>query len=50
MALSKLLSYVKDAIQEIQLEINEKERKIHDCKGCFEHANLKTEFESKIEK
>ena len=46
----ELASYAKEAIQEIQHEINENERKIHDCEGCFEHANLKTDLESKIEK
>ena len=46
----ELSSYAKEAIQEIQREINENERKIHDCEGCFEHANLKTDLEFKIEK
>ena len=46
----ELVSYAKEAIQQIQREINENERKIHDCKGCFEHVNLKTDLESKIEK
>ena len=46
----ELLSYAKDAIHEIQREINENERKIHDCEGCFEHVNLKTDLESKIQK
>ena len=46
----ELLAYAKDAIHEIQHEINENERKIHDCEGCFEHANLKTDLESKIQK
>jgi len=46
----ELSSYAKEAIQEIQREIKEDERKIHDCEGCFEHANLKTNLESKIEK
>ena len=46
----ELSLYAKEAIQEIQREINENERKIHDCEGCFEHANLKTDLESKIEK
>ena len=46
----ELLSYAKDAIHEIQREIDENERKIHDCEGCFEHVNLKTDLESKIQK
>lgn len=44
----ELLAYAKEAIHEIQHEINENERKIHDCEGCFEQAVLKTDWESKI--
>ena len=44
----ELLAYAKEAIHEIQHEINENERKIHDCEGCFEQAILKTDLESKI--
>jgi DNA repair protein SbcC/Rad50 len=44
----ELLAYAKEAIHEIQHEINENERKIHDCEGCFEQAVLKTDLESKI--
>ena len=44
----ELLAYAKEAIQEIQQEINKNERKIHDCEGCFEDAMLKTDLESKI--
>ncbi|QLH05054.1 chromosome segregation protein SMC [Nitrosopumilus oxyclinae] len=44
----ELSSYAKEAIQEIQREISENERKIHDCEGCFEHAVLKSDLESKI--
>jgi len=46
----ELQSYAKEAIQEIQREIAEKERKIRDCEGCFEHISLKKDMESKIEK
>lgn len=46
----ELQSYAKEAIQEIQREIAEKERKIHDCEGCFEHISLKKDLESKVEK
>lgn len=46
----ELQSYAKEAIQEIQREIAEKERKIRDCERCFEHISLKKELESKIEK
>ena len=44
----ELSAYAKEAIQKIQHEINENERKIHDCEGCFEDAMLKTDLESKI--
>lgn len=44
----ELFAYAKEAIHEIQHEISENERKIHDCEGCFEHAMLKTDLESKI--
>ena len=46
----ELLSYAKEAIREIQREINENERKIHDCEGCFEHIELRLDLESKIQK
>ncbi len=46
----ELLEYAKEAIHEIQHEISENERKIHDCEDCFEPASLKEDLESKIEK
>ena len=46
----ELQTYAKEAIQEIQIEIAEKERKIRDCEGCFEHISLKKDMESKMEK
>ena len=46
----ELLAYAKEAIHEIQHEINENENKIRDCEGCFEHASLKEGLESKIQK
>ncbi len=46
----ELIAYAKEAIHEIQHEINENERKIRDCEGCFEHANRKEDLESKIQK
>ena len=46
----ELLSYAKEAIREIQREINENERKIQDCEGCFEHIELRLDLESKIQK
>ncbi|MGY5143265.1 MAG: AAA family ATPase [Candidatus Nitrosopumilus sp. bin_32a] len=44
----EILAYAKEAIHEIQHQINENERKIHDCEGCFEHALIKSDLESKI--
>ncbi len=46
----ELIKYAKEAIQDIQSQINENERKIHDCEGCFEHTVLKSDLESKIQK
>jgi exonuclease SbcC len=46
----ELVEYAKEAIREIQREISENERKIRDCEGCFESANLKQDLESKIQK
>ncbi|MGH1569143.1 MAG: AAA family ATPase [Nitrosopumilus sp.] len=47
---NELVEYAKEAIHEIQQEINENERKIQDCEGCFEVAALKQGLESKIQK
>ena len=44
----ELSAYAKEAIREIQHQISENERKIHDCEGCFEYAPLKPDLESKI--
>ncbi len=46
----ELLAYAKEAIHEIQREISENERKIHECQDCFEHASLKGDLETKIQK
>ena len=46
----ELIQYAKEAIQDIQRQITENERKIDDCEGCFEHAGLKNDLESKIQK
>ena len=46
----ELVRYVKETIQGIQQEIQENERKIEDCKNCFEELKLKTDFERKLEK
>lgn len=44
----ELSAYAKKAIHEIQQWINENERKIRDCKGCFEDTISKTDLESKV--
>ncbi|HUT06640.1 MAG TPA: SMC family ATPase [Nitrosopumilaceae archaeon] len=46
----ELQDYAKEAILEIQQEIAQNERKIQDCEGCFQNAELKPTLESKIEK
>ena len=46
----EILEYAKNAIREIQQEINENERKIRDCEDCFEPALLKNNLDSKIQK
>lgn len=51
---TELMEYARKAIDgirhEIQQEINENERKLRDCEGCFESASLKEGLESKIQK
>src|SRR3989344_970786 len=47
---NELSTYAKEAIQEMKREIAENERKIRDCKDCFESVSLKKDLESKIEK
>ena len=47
---SELVRYVKAAISSLQKEISEKERKLSDCQGCFDHVFSKKEIELKIEK
>ena len=44
----ELREYAKSAIREIQEDIAENERKIRDCTGCFEYANLREDLELKI--
>ena len=46
----EISAYAKKAIQEIQQEIDENERKIHNCESCFEHLGLRADLESKIQK
>ena len=47
---SELVKYVKTAISSLQKEILEKERKLSDCEGCFDHMSSKKEIEMQIEK
>ncbi len=44
---NELSTYAKAAIKEIHHEINEKERKIRECEGCFEDVELKQKLETK---
>ncbi len=44
----ELRAYAKEAIQEIRYEIDEKERKIRDCEGCFEYAGLTKKLETNL--
>ena len=46
----EISAYAKEAIHEIQREIDQNERKIRDCEGCFEHVGLRMDLESKIQK
>ena len=46
----EILEYAKNSIKEIQQEINENERKIHDCENCFEQALLKNNLDLKMKK
>jgi len=44
----ELVKYAKDAIYSIQREVSEKERKIRDCEGCFEHLYEKKRIEKSL--
>ena len=46
----EIIAYANDAIHEIRDKIDKNERKIRDCKGCFEPASLKENLESKMQK
>ena len=46
----ELQVYAKEAILDIQREIREKEKKLHECEGCFEYVDQKKDIELKIEK
>lgn len=45
---NELSTYAKAAIKEIQHEINEKESKIRECEGCFEHVEPKQKLETEL--
>src|SRR5574342_2689 len=45
---SELVKYVKTAITSLQKEVVEKERKLSDCEGCFDHVSAKNEIETQI--
>src|SRR3970282_1142464 len=45
---NELSTYAKAAIKEIQHEINEKERKIRECEGYFEHVEPKQKLETEL--
>ena len=46
----ELVKYAKEAISSIQEDILEKEKKIHDCEGCFEYLNDKNKVEKSLQK
>ena len=46
----ELSAYAKNAIQEMRHEIDEKERKIRECKGCFENVDFKPQLEAELKK
>ncbi len=45
-----LSTYAKEAIKDIQSEINEKERKVRECEGCFDFAGIKQDLEFELKK
>ncbi|HSD04349.1 MAG TPA: SMC family ATPase, partial [Nitrosopumilaceae archaeon] len=47
---SELVRYVKTAIASLQKDVLEKERKLSDCEGCFDHLFSKKEIETQMEK
>ncbi|HSD04864.1 MAG TPA: SMC family ATPase, partial [Nitrosopumilaceae archaeon] len=47
---SELVRYVKTAIASLQKDVLEKERKLSDCEGCFDHLFSKKEIEAQMEK
>jgi exonuclease SbcC len=47
---SELVRYVKTAIASLQKDVLEKERKLSDCEGCFDHLLAKKEIETQMKK
>jgi len=47
---TELVKYVKTAIVSLQKEIQEKERKLSDCEGCFDYLASKSDIETDITK
>jgi len=47
---NELFTYAKDAIKDIQREINENKRKIRECEGCFEDVGLKQNLQVELKK
>lgn len=45
----ELVKYAKEAISSLQKEILEKDKKIHDCEGCFEYLKNKKNIESSLQ-
>ena len=44
----EMLEYAKESIHNLQKEIQGNERKIHDCRGCFDYLDGKSLLETKI--
>jgi exonuclease SbcC len=45
---SELIRYAKTAIASLQKDILEKERKLSECEGCFDHVSSKKEIETQM--
>lgn len=47
---TELIEYAKDAISSIKKEILDKEKKVHECEGCFEHLDNKENIKNSLQK
>jgi DNA repair protein SbcC/Rad50 len=47
---NELATYAMEAIKDMRREINEKERQIRECEGCFDHIGLKQNLELELKK